>query len=36
MAPAAKRSKHENALEALRTFTTVVADTADFSGKSGI
>merc|ERR1711973_202672 len=31
MAPAAKRSKHENALEALRTFTTVVADTADFS-----
>ena len=31
MAPAAKRSKCDNALEALRGLTTVVADTADFS-----
>jgi hypothetical protein len=26
-----KRSKHENTLEALRSMTTVVADTADFT-----
>jgi len=31
MAPAAKRTKHDNSLEALRGLTTVVADTADFS-----